>query len=664
LPARISLGILLSLLSGIGSNGQQWQRLGPPGGMVISLEVGPDGVVYLGTADGHVFAKEADGRPWELRGRVGTRIDPVVSRLLTDPTEPGVVFASVWYQQPGAGGGVFRSDDAGRTWKILGLQNEAVRALESSTSQPPFLVAGARSGVFRSVDSGKTWERISPEGDPELRNVDSLAIDPRDPNVIYAGTYHLPWKTTDGGKSWKSITAGLIDDSDIMSFRVDDRNPDRIFLSACSGIYRSENQGGLWTKLQGVPYAARRTHAIVQDLQNPRTLYAGTTQGLWVTRDAGETWERATPQAGVINSVAVAPSRGESRERVLIGTESSGVLVSDDSGSTFVASNDGFSHQVVQQLVGDPRDSMHLLMLMNRDGAWLWESRDGGVSWDPLPLARQGVKKERFFVPEAIQTIYASPWGWMVRLFNGIVWILNERRAEWSEWAMKLPSTTATAPQSSKQCSPAKKPIRLESLLPIGSVMAFSSESAYVPTKEGLLRCTVTGSCVRLKAFGHVGHFRAVHVSADGARLTTVGDSKLATSVDSGQSAVWADLPVAADAVLWLDQWEQEANAELLMGTQEGLFVSGDGGASWKRPGRGLPVGQVEIVRRSHGFLAAALREAGFYVSRDEGQTWSREDHDSERSRFTGLVETAPGMLTIGSQSEGVLRWENKPKVE
>ncbi len=83
--------------------GQQWQRLGPSGGMVISLGTGAVGVVYLGTADGHVFVKGDEAKPWELRGRVGTRTDAVVSRLLADPANPGVVLAAVWYQQPGAG---------------------------------------------------------------------------------------------------------------------------------------------------------------------------------------------------------------------------------------------------------------------------------------------------------------------------------------------------------------------------------------------------------------------------------------------------------------------------------------------------------------------------------------------------------------------------------
>ena len=274
---KLATGLLLSLTLCGRTHAQRWERLGPEGGAVVSLGASPAGEVYLGTADGHVFASRDGAKSWELRGRVGGRLDAVITRLVVDERAGKRLFAAVWYQEAGAGGGVFRSKDGARHWESAGLEGETVRALEIAPSQPDELVAGTRSGVFRSVDGGERWERISPPGDEELRNVDSLAIDPRDANVIYAGTYHLPWTTRDGGKTWKSVIAGIIDDSDVMSLRVDATNPDRVYMSACSGIYRSENQGAEWTKLQGIPYAARRSQVILQDPQRPKTLYAGTT---------------------------------------------------------------------------------------------------------------------------------------------------------------------------------------------------------------------------------------------------------------------------------------------------------------------------------------------------------------------------------------------------
>ena len=79
MKARICIAdLLLCLCLGSTAGAQGWQRLGPEGGMVVSLGTGAREVVYAGTADGHVFASEAAASHWELRGRVGTRTDAVV----------------------------------------------------------------------------------------------------------------------------------------------------------------------------------------------------------------------------------------------------------------------------------------------------------------------------------------------------------------------------------------------------------------------------------------------------------------------------------------------------------------------------------------------------------------------------------------------------------
>src|SRR5262249_17475998 len=153
-------------------------------GDVISLAAGAKGEVFLGTADGHVFASR-DGEHWELRGRVGNRTDGVVQALLVDARVKRTMYAGVWTQDPAAGGGVYRSENAGVAWEGIGLEGEAVRTIAQAAGSPDVLVAGTRTGVFKTSDSGKTWARISPAGDEELKNLDSIAIDPRDSNAIY-----------------------------------------------------------------------------------------------------------------------------------------------------------------------------------------------------------------------------------------------------------------------------------------------------------------------------------------------------------------------------------------------------------------------------------------------------------------------------------------------
>src|SRR6516165_8710283 len=113
-----------------GGGGQTWQRLGPNGGMVVSLGANPQGGLYLGTADGHVFFSGDRAQSWEPRGRVGHRLDAVVTRLVPDPRTENRVFASAWYQWA-EGGGVYSQVDAvGRTGPPPGLKRKAGRRLK------------------------------------------------------------------------------------------------------------------------------------------------------------------------------------------------------------------------------------------------------------------------------------------------------------------------------------------------------------------------------------------------------------------------------------------------------------------------------------------------------------------------------------------------------
>jgi photosystem II stability/assembly factor-like uncharacterized protein len=514
--------------------------------------------------------------------------------------------------------------------------------------------------VFRSRDAGINWERISPAGDAELKNVDSLAVDPGDASIIYVGTFHLPWKTTDGGKTWNSVAAGLIDDSDIMSLRVDATNPSRVYLSACSGIYRSENQGGVWTKLQGIPYTARRTHQIVQDTRHPETLYAATTEGLWVTRDAGENWKRTTAKDCVVTGLVVLPGNRGAPGKVVLGTEGQGVLFSEDAGENFVETNAGFRHLVVKQLVGDTwQDPRHLLLVTEQGGERIWESRDAGKSWAPVQLAAEGPGKTLVLHPEMFQKIYASPWGWLVRLNSGQIWMWDADKGQWKEWKFALASgSTDPARRGTRKGHPSAPGIALKVA---GSPIALSWDALYFAAREGVMRCSPGAACARMKAFGRSGLVDAIWASGDGQLLGVVADGKVGISVNAGTDGVWRDLPAGLTDVTWLDGWLRAGRLILFLGTHEGLFESLDEGIHWTRCENGLPAGPVDRWLRGDGILIASLRQGGVYLSQDEGMNWTRVDEAAERGRTTGLVQTGQGIVIVGSQREGVLQLELGP---
>lgn len=641
---------LAGALPCLGAEVLAWTRLGPEGGMVVSLGASADGTVYLGAQDGHVFAREfgGNGGRWELRGRVGTRTDAVVARLLCDPKVTGHVYAAVWFQETKAGGGVFETRDGGRSWKSIGLAGEAVRALELAPSDSEEIVAGTRAGAFRSKDGGKSWERITPEGDEELKNVDSVAIDPRDAARIYVGTYHLPWKTTDGGKNWVVSSAGLIDDSDIMSFRVDVRNPEQLFLSACSGIYRSEDAGGTWTKLQGIPYASRRTQTIVQDAALPSVLYAGTTEGLWVTRDGGEGWRRASPKEWVINAVVVM------KGLLILGTDEQGVLLSRDAGETFAAANEGFDHAVTKAIAGDPKDGRHALAVLPQGMPRLAETRDAGASWEALTDADGGAAGGLKLEAGKVEQVLAAGGTWLARTEQGQVWRWDAAKRNWSAWkiALATPATKRTTPGAKKRPE-AGTP---RSAAPVVKEMASGGEDVWLLTAEATLRCSTEGACRRSRAFG--ADSRSLAATPDGAVVVVLASGKIGVSTDRGETAVWTDLPVGDARALWVDV--AKAGEQILVGTSSGLQRSMDRGTHWSKVGGGLPSGYMQQHVMGAERWIVTVAGGGLYASRDAGESWSRWDTDEVRGTYSGLVEVGRGEWVAGSKSEGLLRAETK----
>ena len=228
-------------------------------------------------------------------------------------------------------------------------------------------------------DRGRSWKKISRLRGGEIREVESIAID-HDPKTIYAGTWHLPWKTTDGGANWHNIKQGLIDDSDVFSIIIDPSRPTVMYTSACSGIYRSENAGELYRKVQGIPSTARRTRVLMQDPSDRKVVYAGTTEGLYKTVDDGVNWTRITGPDVIINDIYVNP---KDPQHVLLATDRSGVLRSNDSGATFNASNSGFSQRQVAAILADAKHegTIYAGVLNDKGYGGVFATEDGGTTW-------------------------------------------------------------------------------------------------------------------------------------------------------------------------------------------------------------------------------------------------------------------------------------------
>lgn len=447
-----------------GSEVRQWEVTGPWGGDVRSLVASPSdsSLLYLGTSDGQIFRSKNGARTWQRLHPGLERRGLSVDHIVIDPRNPNTVYAGAWAVARDEAGGVFRSDDGGEHWKALdATKGLSVRSLAMAPSDSNFLIAGSANddprlnGVYRSTDAGKKWERISPVGDKEIRNIESVAIDPRNTNVMYIGTWHLPWKTTDAGASWKQTgykAVGMIDDSDIFGISVSPTNAEQVYINACSGIYRSGSAGEKWVKIPGIPFSARRTYKLLVHPSHPNIIFAGTSEGLWRSKDDGKRWMLLTSKTLVIRSIVVTP---DNPNRVLIATDDLGIRTSENLGDDFTDANVGFINRHVLAIMPDATERGRLLASVFHDGSGgsVFASMDGGQSWQSSSRGLAGRDVFSFYqMPDNSSVVYAGT--------NYGVYRSNDRGSSWSFTGVEQNKSVEKAPARSKKPARGKTPAR------------------------------------------------------------------------------------------------------------------------------------------------------------------------------------------------------------
>jgi photosystem II stability/assembly factor-like uncharacterized protein len=651
-----------------------WQLIGPEGGNVRSLAYDPSDPnrIILGTSAGQLFLSQDGGISWNMFAHLGAGEDYVIDHVIFDPTNPATMYAAAWGLFGESEGGVFRSDDGGRIWReLMGAHGKSIRALAMAPSDHNTLVIAAVDGVYRSRDGGATWERISPENPmaienhSALKNFVSVAIDPQNPDIIYAGTQHLPWKTTDGGAHWHNLKEGILDDSDVFSIIIDPRKPSRVYASACSGIYLSENGAELFHRVQGLPHSAIRTRVLKQDPQRPNIVYAGTTGGLWKTTDGGARWSLVSSPDVIVNDVLIDP---RNPERVLLATDLRGVLASNDGFAHYTASNRGFTHRVVGGVIADRKDPNRLYVgVMNdKDHGGLFISDDAGKSWRQSNRGLDG---------RDILGLQQADNGVLFAGTNHGIFSLASLGASWlpakmiwgpvPEWQPKPPEpepvvnkskSSKPATHTKGKAAAAKAKVPPEPVIPLATTprvrsLQMGERVWYAATDQGLFISVDQGQKWYGQPIEGESNFSAVNRYEDGT-VTLAGPKGAYISRDDGRTWAAVALPQYVSGVYNLTV---TPGSVWWLASREGAIRSDDGGQSWHYVFNGLPKNEVLAVRydgAGQRLLATALHAHGVFESKDGGQTWQRTPEAAVSLRS---VMNFQGRLLAASPHNGLL---------
>jgi photosystem II stability/assembly factor-like uncharacterized protein len=315
-----------------------WRMIGPfRGGRTRAVAGVPDqpNVFYIGQVNGGVWKSTDYGRTWTpIFDHEDTQS---VGAIAVAPSNDNIVYVAsgegLHRPDLSIGDGIYRSEDAGKTWTHLGLRGgEQIPAIAVDPGNPNRLFAAVLGhpygpnedrGIFRSDDGGKTWKKVLDKG--ERIGGSDVVLDPKNPRIVYAAMWEDtlgPWedanqysgtggglfKSTDGGNTWKQLTKGLPDGLEQINVALSESNPNRLYATLQFkaeggggygsgrglGVYRSDDAGESWVKITDDPRPAMKIgggdlSVPVVDPKNPDTVYV-TSIVTCKSTDGGKTW--------------------------------------------------------------------------------------------------------------------------------------------------------------------------------------------------------------------------------------------------------------------------------------------------------------------------------------------------------------------------------------
>jgi len=378
--------------------GLEWRDVGPMRGgrtyAVAGNAAQPD-TFYMGSVGGGVWKTENAGRTWfPIADDPATGI-PIgsIGAIAVAPSDPNIVYVGTGEpdirSQHSYGIGVFKSADAGKTWKPIGLaETRQIGKIAVDPADPNRVYVAALGhvykanpgrGVYRTTDGGAHWKKVLADAnDPDNVGAVDLALDAKNPRTLYAslwGTRRPPWavyapsnmpggglyKSTDGGDTWHRLSGGLPGDGFVgkIGIAIAPSNPSRLYAvvddlgtaiargfrpgapapkeqpKPSGGIYLSDDAGATWRLVNSEQRLWSRGWyfgQIAVDPTNPDRAYDINT-ATYMTLDAGKTWVpvKGAPGGDDYHQLWINPRDGN---RMVLSSDQ-GTVVSVDGSKTW-----------------------------------------------------------------------------------------------------------------------------------------------------------------------------------------------------------------------------------------------------------------------------------------------------------------------------------------
>ena len=327
-----------------GMSALKLRQIGPFRGGRVGAVAGVPGepfVYYFGATGGGVFKTVNGGHTWQPVSDGQIHFGSIGS-IAVASSDHNVIYVgtgeSTIRGNASHGDGVYKSSDAGKTWTHVGLEDtQQIGQIRIDPKNPDLVyvaamghMAGpnAERGVFRSKDGGKSWQKVLFKS--ENAGAVDLAMDENNPRVLYAAIWQVVrkpwtfesggpdggiWKSTDGGDNWKEITHNPGLPKSVLGrigVTVSPVNPDRVWAvieAQEGGVFRSDDAGATWTKLNGDNSIKQRAWYYSQIFADPKsenTVYAVNTS-FFRSTDGGKNFTRIRNQHGDNHDLWIAP---------------------------------------------------------------------------------------------------------------------------------------------------------------------------------------------------------------------------------------------------------------------------------------------------------------------------------------------------------------------